>query len=59
PHGKKQMAKSLLDADRGMLKTMLECKCAHAGVVFEEVNKSHTTQTDSCCGTILVSSLKG
>ncbi|MGL4896716.1 MAG: zinc ribbon domain-containing protein [Shewanella sp.] len=53
------MAKSLLDADRGMLKTMLECKCAHAGVVFEEVNKSHTTQTGSCCGTILVSSLKG
>jgi transposase len=28
---------------------MLEYKCAHAGIVFEEVNESHTTVTCSCC----------
>ncbi|WP_254071127.1 transposase [Shewanella xiamenensis] len=29
---------------------MLEYKCAHAGVVFEEINESYTTQTCSCWG---------
>jgi len=56
---KTKMAKSVLDAGWGMLKTMLEYKCAHAGVVFEEINESYTTQTCSCCGEILASSPKG
>jgi IS605 OrfB family transposase len=56
---KTKMAKSVLDAGWGMLKTMLEYKCAHAGVVFEEVNEAYTTQTCSCCGIIPASSPKG
>jgi putative transposase len=48
-----------LDASWGQLKTMLEYKSAHAGVVFEEVNESYTTQTCSCCGEIPPSSPKG
>lgn len=47
---KTKMAKSVLDAGWGMLKTMLEYKCDHAGIVFEEVNEAYTTQTCSCCG---------
>lgn len=47
---KTKMAKSVLDAGWGQLKTMLEYKCAHAGVVFEVVNEAYTTQTCSCCG---------
>jgi len=56
---KTKMAKSVLDAGWGMLKTMLEYKCAHAGVVFEEVNESYTTQTCSSCEEIPASSPKG
>jgi|TARA_R110001583_G_scaffold185899_1_gene346255 IS605 OrfB family transposase len=56
---KTKMAKSVLDAGWGMLKTMLEYKCDHAGVVFEEVNEAYTTQTCSCCGIIPASSPKG
>jgi len=56
---KTKMAKSVLDAGWGMFKTMLEYKCAHAGIVYEEVNESYTTQTCSCCGCIPVSSPKG
>jgi transposase len=44
------MAKSVLDAGWSTLKTMLEYKSAHAGIVFEEVNEAYTTQTCSCCG---------
>lgn len=47
---KTKMAKSVLDAGWGILKTMLEYKCDHAGIVFEEVNEAYTTQTCSCCG---------
>lgn len=47
---KTKMAKSVLDAGWSTLKTMLDYKCAHAGVVFEEVNERYTTQTCSCCG---------
>mgnify|MGYP000729702868 CR=1 FL=1 len=47
---KTKMAKSVLDAGWGYLKTILEYKCDHAGVVFEVVNESYTTQTCSCCG---------
>ena len=53
------MAKSVLDAGWGMLKTMLEYKCDHAGIVFEEVNEAYTTQTCSCCGVIPANSPKG
>jgi putative transposase len=47
---KTKMAKSVLDASWGTLKTMLEYKCDHAGVVFEEINEAYTTQTCSSCG---------
>ena len=56
---KTNKAKSTLDAGWSMFKTMLEYKCSHAGVVFAEVNESHTTQTCSCCGEIPHSSPKG
>lgn len=56
---KTKMAKSVLDAGWGMLKTMLDYKCAHAGVVFEEVNEAYTTQACSCCGCISSGSPRG
>ena len=42
-----------------MLKTMLEYKGAHAGIVVREVNESFSTQVCSCCGVISASSPKG
>lgn len=56
---KTKMAKSVLDAGWHSLKTMLEYKCDHAGIVFEEVNEAYSTQTCSCCGVISASSPKG
>ena len=53
------MAKSVLDAGWGQLKTMLDYKCAHAGIVFKEVNEAYTTQTCSCCGALPDSRPKG
>ncbi len=50
---KTKMAKSVLDAGWSTLKTLLEYKSAHAGIVFEEINESYTTQTCSCCGSRL------
>jgi len=47
---KTKMAKSVLDAGWHQLKTMLEYKCDHAGIVFKEVNEAYTTQTCSNCG---------
>jgi len=47
-----KMAKSVLDAGWGLLKTMLEYKCAGAGIVFKEVNEAYTTQTCSNCGAL-------
>ena len=47
---KTKMAKSVLDAGWGQLKTMLDYKCAHAGIVFKAVNEAYTTQTCSSCG---------
>jgi IS605 OrfB family transposase len=44
---KTKMAKSVLDSGWSKLKTMLEYKCDHAGIVFEEVNEACTTQTCS------------
>ena len=49
---KTKMAKSTLDAGWSMLKTMLEYKAIQAGIVFEEVNESYTTQTCNVCGVI-------
>ncbi len=56
---KTKMAKSTLDAGWASLKTMLEYKSHQAGVVFEVVNESYTTQTCSCCGVNPASSPKG
>lgn len=56
---KTKMAKSVLDAGWASLKTMLEYKSDHAGIVFEEINEAYSTQTCSCCGTIPASSPKG
>jgi IS605 OrfB family transposase len=56
---KTRMAKSVLDAGWGSLKTMLAYKCDHAGIVFEEINESYTTQMCSCCGEHSSSSPKG
>lgn len=56
---KTKMAKSTLDAGWASLKTMLEYKSHQAGVVFEVVNESYTTQTCSCCGALSHSSPKG
>lgn len=46
---KTKLAKSVLDAGWGILKTQLEYKSAHAGCVFEVVNEAYTTVTCSCC----------
>jgi putative transposase len=56
---KTRMAKSTLDAGWSMLKAMLEYKSHQAGIVFEVVSESYTTQTCSCCGVISASSPKG
>lgn len=55
----KRLAKSTLDAGWGLLKTMLSYKCAHAGIVFEEINETYTTVTCSHCRKIPDSSPKG
>lgn len=56
---KTKMAKSVLDAGWGMLKTQLKYKAIARSVVFEEVNEAYSTQTCSCCGAIPQSSPKG
>ena len=56
---KTKMAKSTLDAGWSSLKTLLEYQSDCAGVMYEQVNESYTTQTCSCCGSIAVSSPKG
>jgi len=56
---KTKMAKSVLDAGWGMLKTQLEYKAMARSVVFEQVSEKYTTQTCSCCGVISVNSPKG
>lgn len=52
-------AKSASDAGWYALKTMLEYKSAHAGVVFEVVNERYSTQVCSSCGCISCNSPKG
>lgn len=49
---KTKMAKSVYDAGWSQLKTMLEYKCAHAGIVFKVVNEAYTTRTCSSCGSL-------
>ena len=56
---KTKMAKSVHDAGWSMFKTMLEYKSHQAGVIFEVVNESYSTQTCSCCGVIPASSPRG
>jgi IS605 OrfB family transposase len=49
---KTKLAKSVLDAGWSSLKTMLEYKSDHAGIVFEEINEAYSTQTCSSCGSL-------
>ncbi|MDV7212546.1 RNA-guided endonuclease InsQ/TnpB family protein [Azotobacter beijerinckii] len=56
---KTRMAKSVLDAGWGQLKTMLAYKCAHAGIVFKVVDERYTTQACSNCGALPDSRPKG
>ncbi|MHD0644359.1 RNA-guided endonuclease InsQ/TnpB family protein [Pseudomonas aeruginosa] len=56
---KTKMGKSTLDAGWGMLKTMLEYKCDHAGIVFKVIGEAYTTQTCSSCGSLPVSRPRG
>jgi putative transposase len=49
---KTRMAKSVLDAGWGQLKTMLAYKCEHAGIVFREVREAYTSRTCSACGSL-------
>ena len=56
---KTKMAKSVNDAGWYMLKTMLEYKCDHAGIVYKEVDEAYSTQTCSTCGSLPESRPKG
>jgi IS605 OrfB family transposase len=47
---KTTMAKSVLDAGWTTFRTMLQYKCDHAGVLFDEVNEAFSTVTCSACG---------
>ena len=53
------MAKSVLDAGWGILKTQLKYKAIARSVEFAEVNERYTTQICSCCHEISVNSPKG
>ncbi|HWG70997.1 MAG TPA: transposase [Steroidobacteraceae bacterium] len=44
-----RQAKAVLDAGWSAFRTMLQYKCADAGVWFEEVNEAFSTQTCSVC----------
>ena len=46
---KTRLAKSVLDAGWSAFRTMLLCKCADAGVWFDEVDEAFSTQTCSVC----------
>ena len=44
-----RQAKSVMDAGWSMFRTMLQYKCADAGVWFDEVNEAYSTVTCSSC----------
>ena len=46
---KTRLAKSVLDAGWSAFRTMLQYKCADAGVWFDEVDEAFSTQTCSVC----------
>jgi putative transposase-like DNA-binding protein len=46
---KTRQAKSVLDAGWSAFRTMLQYKCAHAGVWFAQVDEAFSTQTCSVC----------
>ena len=46
---KTKMAKSVLDAGWSQFRTLLQYKCDHAAVWFDEVNEAYSTQTCSVC----------
>src|ERR1700681_2029472 len=46
------MAKSVLDASWGMLKTLLQCKGQQAGRSVRIVSERNTTRTCSSCGSL-------
>jgi putative transposase len=46
---KTRQAKSVLDAGWSAFRTMLQYKCAHAGMWFAEVDEAFSTQTCSVC----------
>lgn len=56
---KTNMAKSVLDAGWGQLKSMLEYKCDYAGIVFKVVSEINTTQTCSSCKQLPASRPRG
>ena len=56
---KTKLSKSVLDAGWGSIKSVLEYKCAIAGIHFEVINEAFSTQSCSCCGSIPTSSPKG
>jgi len=56
---KTRMAKSVLDAGWGLLKTQLKYKAMARSVVFEIVDEANSTQTCSCCGVKPANSPKG
>jgi putative transposase len=49
---KTRMAKSVLDAGWGMLKTLLQCKGQQAGRSVRVVSERNTTRTCSSCGAL-------
>lgn len=56
---KTKMAKSVLDASWGMLRSQLRYKASRHGAIYVEVDERWTSQTCSCCGEIPDSSPKG
>lgn len=56
---KKGKAKGTYDASWYQLKEMLRYKSHKAGIFFEEIDESYTTQTCSACGSIPAASPKG
>ena len=56
---KTKMAKSVLDASWGMLRSQLRYKASRHGAIYVEADERWTSRTCSCCGEIPDSSPKG